>query len=125
MPDDGVTRLLAPYDATVRHLALALRAMVLEVVPEAMEELDTTARLIAFTFIPGTYKGLFAAVAPQRGHVNLMFSKGAELAELDTSGLLEGRGKKARHIKFRGVDRLADPGVRTLIAAAAERTPRR
>lgn len=119
-----LTQLLLPYAPEVRRLAISLRALVLDVEPEAAEEIDPSARLIGYTFIPGTYKGLFAAVAPQRSHVNLMFSKGVELAEIDTTGLLEGTGKKARHIKIRDEERLSDPEVRRLIAAAAERTPR-
>lgn len=124
MPAEDVADLLAPYSAEVRALALELRALIRDVVPEAAEELDPSAKLIAFTFIPGTYKGLFAAIALQKAHVNLMFSKGVELVDRDTSGLLEGTGKKARHIKIRDRERLTEPGVRTLITAAAELTPR-
>lgn len=124
MPADEVADLLAPYSAGVRALALELRALVRDAVPDAAEELDPSAKLIAFTFIPGTYKGLFVAIAPQKAHVNLMFSKGDELVDLDTSGLLEGTGRKARHIKFRDAERLTEPGVRTLVAAAAKLTPR-
>jgi hypothetical protein len=118
------TDLLAPFDPGVRELALEVRALVAEVVPDAAEELDPSAKLIGFTFIPGTYKGLFVAVAPQRAWVNLMFSRGAELVALDDAGLLEGTGKRARHIKFHDRARLAEPGVRALVAEAARRTPR-
>jgi hypothetical protein len=118
------TNLLSTFDDEVRRLALATRDLVREVVPDAAEEFDESARLIGFTFIPGTYRGLFAAVAPQRSHVNLMFSRGVELMELDSSGLLEGTGKRARHIKIRDASLLADPAVRALVAAAAEPTPR-
>jgi hypothetical protein len=37
------------------------------------------------------------AIAPQKSYVNLMFSKGVELLDLDSTHLLEGTGKKARH----------------------------
>lgn len=121
---DELTRLLSPYASEVRRLALDLRALVRAAEPGATEEIDHSAKLIGFTFIPGTYKGLFAAIAPQRSHVNLMFSKGVELTEIDKAGLLEGTGKKARHIKIRDRERLSDPEVRRLLAAAAERTPR-
>jgi hypothetical protein len=100
------------------------RALVRELIPEATEELDPSGKLIAFTFIPGTYKGLFTAVAPHGSYVNLMFSKGVELSEVDTTGLLEGTGKHARHVKVRTADVLADPQLRTLIEAAAAKTPR-
>jgi hypothetical protein len=121
---DEVADLLAPYRAEVQQLARELRALVRDVVPEATEEVDPSAKLIGYTFIPGTYKGLFVAVALHASHVNLMFSKGVELLDADTAGLLEGTGKKARHIKFRDAGRLASPEVRGLVATAAERTPR-
>jgi hypothetical protein len=122
--NDEVAELLLPFSAEVRELALELRTLVRDVVPEATEELDVSAKLIGFTFIPGTYKGLFVAITPQRSHVNLMFSKGVELSQLDAGRALEGTGKKARHIKFSDRGAVSDPAVRVLIGAAAERTPR-
>ena len=124
MTTEEVTQLLAPCTPEVREVALRLRTLVSDVVPDATEELDHPARLIAYTFIPGTYKGLFVAIALHQSHADLMFSKGVELQEQDPSGLLEGTGKKARHIRFRGVEGLDDPQIRTLVAAAADRTPR-
>ena len=124
MPADAVVDLLAPYSPEVRELAMELRAVVQSLVPDATEELDPSAGLIAFTFQPGTYKGLFVAIAPQKSYVNLMFSKGVELLDLDSTHLLEGTGKKARHIKFHDLRRLTDPGVRTLIEESAKITPR-
>jgi hypothetical protein len=124
MQPDEVAELLAPWSYEVRQLALELRALVERLVPDATEELDPSAGLIAFTFQPGTYKGLFVAIAPQKSYVNLMFSKGVELLDLDSTHVLEGTGKKARHIKFHDRERLTDPGVRTLIEEAAKRTPR-
>ncbi|HSK90092.1 MAG TPA: DUF1801 domain-containing protein [Euzebyales bacterium] len=119
-----IADLLAPFSPDVRQIALDLCALVRDVVPDATEEVDPSARLVAFTFIPGTYKGLFAAVALHRSHVNLMFSKGVELLGVDTSGLLEGTGKRARHIKFGERARVDTPDVRALIASAAKRTQR-
>lgn len=119
-----MTQLLAPYDPAVRDLATKARALVREVVPDAVEEVDTAGKLIGFTFLPGTYKGLILAIALQRAYVNLMFSKGVELMELDSQGLLEGTGKAARHIKVSSPQRLEEPAVRALIRAAAARTPR-
>lgn len=57
-----------------------------------------------------------------KAHVHLMFSDGVALAEHDTSGLLEGTGKRARRIKLRDPERLEHPGVRVLLREAAKRT---
>jgi hypothetical protein len=94
------------------------------VIPDAVEEIDPADRLVGFTFIPGTIKGLIVAITLQKTYVNLMFSKGVELLPLDAAGLLEGTGKLARHIKVRSAATLEQPAVRTLIEQAADRTPR-
>jgi hypothetical protein len=120
----STTDLLANYSPEVRELALQLRELVRRVIPEAVEELDLKDRLLGFTFQPGTYKGLILAIAPQRSYVNVMFSKGVELLAIDSTGLLEGSGKVARHVKVRTEDRVRDPALRALIEAAALRTPR-
>jgi hypothetical protein len=124
MTDPGVEALLASVDAVQREVVDHLRALAREVVPDAVEELDPSAKLIGFTFQPGTYKGLIVAIAPHARHVNLMFSKGVELIEVDSSQLLEGTGKKARHIKFHQPGDVDRPEVRSLIEEAARRTPR-
>lgn len=119
-----MAKLLAAYGAEVRDLATKSVALIHEVAPNAVLEVDAAAKLLGFTFIPGTYRGLIVAVSLQKGYVNIMFSKGVELAELDPTGLLEGTGKQARHVKVCSAELLDAPGLRTLIQAAAARTPR-
>jgi hypothetical protein len=103
----------------VRQLAEAAGELIRDVLPDASQEADLPAKLLAFTYAPGTYKGLVTAVAVHKNHVNIMFSDGAALAETDDSGLLEGTGRKARHIKVTSAETLKDPHVRYLIKAAA------
>jgi hypothetical protein len=120
----AIAALLASYSPGVRHLATLARALVNETAPDAHEEVDESAKVGGFTFIPGTYKGLILTIAPQKDYVNIIFSKGVELMEVDSEGLLEGTGKRARHIKNRSEEDLQRPGVRALIEAAVARTPR-
>jgi hypothetical protein len=122
--DAEVAKLLEPYTPEIRELATHVRELVREAVPDAGEEVDPSAKMFGFTFIPGTYKGLILTVSPQKSYVNIIFSKGVELQELDSTGLLEGTGKFARHIKIRGEEQVHDPEVRKLVEAAAARTER-
>ncbi|MFI6742541.1 hypothetical protein ACIBI9_57400 [Nonomuraea sp. NPDC050451] len=122
--DERVERLLAGCAPAVRELAVAAGALIEEVAPDAVVEVDPSARLIAYTFQPGTYRGVVAAIALHGAYVNIMFGRGVELLEHDGEGLLEGTGKTARHIKVRRVADVARPGVRRLIAASAALTPR-
>ena len=117
-------RFLAPLPQTARGIVLTVRSVVLNAVPDAQEELDGAATTLGFTFIPGTYKGLFAAIIPHKAHVNLMFAKGVELLPVDRGSLLEGTGKVARHIAFTEAHQAARAEVRDLVLAAAERTTR-
>jgi hypothetical protein len=121
---DAVTELFAPYPPEVRDLAVRARALMRELLPDAAEEIDTKPPLLGYTYRPGTYKGLILALMPQKSYVNVVFSKGVELLELDSAGLLEGTGKVARHVKVRDQERLDHPGLRALVTAAAARTPR-
>ncbi len=122
--ETDVEALVAGIDAGMREIVERLRGVVRESVPGAVEELDPSARLIGYTYQPGSYKGLIVAIALHASHVNLMFSKGVELLDTDDAGLLEGTGKKARHIRFREPSDVDRPGVRSLIEEAARRTPR-
>jgi hypothetical protein len=121
---DAVTELFAPYPPEVRDLAVRARALMRELLPDATEEIDTKPPLLGYTYRPGTYKGLILALMPQQSYVNVVFSKGVELLEVDSAGLLEGTGKVARHVKVRDKERLDHPGLRALVTAAAARTPR-
>lgn len=115
--------MLAECGSEVGELTVAARALMAEVLPYAAEEIDVSARLIAYTHQPGTYRGLIAAIALYKDHVNLMFAKGVELLADDTTHLLEGSGKQARHIKISEVEQLADPHIRQLITRASALTP--
>lgn len=116
--------LFADIDSDLRKVVEHLRETVSELVPDAVEEPDAAAKMLGFTYQPGTYKGLILAIAPHAKHVNLMFSKGVELLDVDSGAILEGTGKKARHIKFRQVAEVANPDVHALIVEAARLTPR-
>lgn len=124
MSGSDVEALIANADTGVRETAERLREVVRRSVPDAVEEPDSSAKLIGYTYQPGTYKGLIVAIALHASHVNLMFSTGVELLDADPAGLLEGTGRKARHIRFRELGEVERPEVHALIEEAARRTPR-
>ena len=59
---------------------------------------------------PVAYVGVFAA------HVDVGFFQGAALA--DPAGLLEGQGKRMRHVKIRPDVPIDEPALEALVAAA-------
>lgn len=58
----------------------------------------------------------YAYIAPQKAHVNLGFYHGTKLADPD--GLLEGTGKRLRHIKIKSVAEAKSARVRKLLVEA-------
>jgi hypothetical protein len=117
--DDDLNRFLADYPEEVKTLSLKVRGLVLEVFPAAIEQVDPPSRIIGYG-VDRTYRGMVCAIAPQRGYVNLMFAKGTELT--DTEQLLEGTGKRARHVKIRQLEDVERKGLRALLEEAVELT---
>lgn len=109
---------LTPYSPMVQALALKLRALIREVMPETIEQLDPPAHLIGYG-LDRTYKGLICGIKLHTAHINLMFASGTELP--DPEGLLAGTGKRARHVTIRQEADLERPGVRRLLIAALQR----
>jgi hypothetical protein len=117
-------KLLPGLDADIAAIVRRLSVLVREVLPDATTEVDAQGTMVGFTYRPGTYKGLIVAIVPHRRHVNLMFARGVDLLDHEAGGLLEGTGKKARHIAFRAPATVDTPEVRALLRAAAAATPR-
>lgn len=112
--------LLAITEEPMRPIAAALRDMVLDVHPDAVEVVRLGDRAATFGVGPKKMSEGHTYVLPHTEHVNLGFYFGADLP--DPGGLLEGTGKKLRHVKVRSVEAVAAPALRTLVAAAlAER----
>lgn len=112
---------LAQYAPDVRDLARKMRAVICEVMPDAIEQLDPPANLIGYG-TDRTYQGLVCGITLHATYINLMFAKGTELP--DPVHLLIGTGKRARHVKIRQPAEIENPAVRTLLVAALHRHQR-
>src|ERR687895_1309585 len=122
MTDADLAMLLEPHTAPVRDVFGALRSLVREVMPDASEQVDLPDRLLAFGFgSPGgvRMRGLAVALIPHTAHVNVQLADGAELP--DPAGIVEGTGKRIRHVKCRSLDDVARPALRALLEEQAER----
>jgi len=108
---------LTPYNPMVQALALKLRTLIREVMPDAIEQLDPPAHLIGYG-LDRSYKGLICGITIHTAHINLMFARGTELP--DPEDLLVGTGKRARHVTIRQETDLERPGVRRLLVAALQ-----
>jgi hypothetical protein len=119
----GTDALLADHGPEVRAIFGALTALVREAMPDANEQLDLPDHLLAFGFGPpgGTRLRDFAvALVPHRAHVNVQLADGALLD--DPTGIIEGTGKRIRHVKCGSVDDVNLPALRAiLVQQAAQR----
>ena len=116
-PDPRLIDFLSPYDPAVSALALALRKMVLEEAPDAVESLYDAYNAVAVGFsFTGRLKDGFCHIATYSRHVNLGFNRGAALP--DPRKVLAGTGKSVRHIRIAGEADLRRPFLKDYIRAA-------
>ena len=115
-PTEDLIRELSQFDLSVGELALALREMVLEEAPAAVEKLVRVYALVFWYSLTGRMSDAFCQVVVYSKGVNLMFNRGAELEDPD--GVLVGEGKIIRHIKVRRPEDLKTPYLRKFIRAA-------
>jgi Domain of unknown function (DU1801) len=110
---------LAPYDPHISNLTLAVRDLVLEEAPQAIESISKGYALaIGYSFTVKPLKDGFCHVVTYSTHVNLGFNRGALLP--DPSGILVGKGKSIRHITIRNHTDLEQPFVRRYLQAAID-----
>jgi hypothetical protein len=119
LPDRQLLSYLASYDPHVSELTLALRDVVLEEAPDAIESIiKGYAVAIGFSFTGKPLKDGFCHVVTYSSHVNLGFNRGALLP--DPNVALQGTGKLIRHITIRKQNELDRPLVRRYLQAAIE-----
>lgn len=114
--DDLVARL----DPEIEQIARSLRTLILRLDPEAVEVVRLGDNAASFGLGTKKMSEAYAYIMPKKGYVNLGFYNGAALA--DPAGLIEGTGKRLRHVKMYSSEDADRPELRRLIESAkAER----
>lgn len=114
--DDLVARL----DPKIEQIARRLRTLILRVDPDAVEVVRLGDNAASFGLGPKKMSEAYAYIMPKAAYVNLGFYNGAALA--DPAGLIEGTGKRLRHVKVYSSEDADRPELRRLIETArAER----
>ena len=96
----------------------ALRRLVEDLHPEAVETASRRELTVSWGFPGGKATAWYAYARPFAAHVNLGFFHGVRLPDPD--GLLEGTGKALRHVKLRTPEAALAPAVRALLIAARD-----
>lgn len=103
---------------TEMHVILnGVRAIIMTLMPGAIEELDKKARMLAYLLQPG-YKGTVFTIMPVKTHITVGFYNGATLP--DPHGLLTGAGKVHKHVKLRSLELLNSAGFTQLLRSAVQ-----
>ncbi len=114
---DDFEKLLVTNKPEAQALAHDLRRLIFRLVPGAKEKIYKGWGVADYGF-GGSGRG-FLSIGPQKGYVNLYFMDGVSLR--DSAGLLEGTGKRLRHVKILRPEDLKKPALQTLVRQAARR----
>ena len=109
---------LSGSSSLVKEIAERLRALIVEVYPEVVEVPWPKQKIVGYGIGPKKMSEHFCYIGAYTAHVNLGFYNGAVLP--DPQGLLEGTGKKLRHIKIDDSAAVDHPALRDLLQASLE-----
>ena len=110
-----VETFLKEYSPAVRTLAKSARKMVRGILPDAQETVDPGNKLIGYA-LGDRMKDTVCTIMPFTAHVNLGLFWGADLP--DPNGLMEGTGKRHRHVKLLEIEDVKQQGLERLLKAA-------
>jgi hypothetical protein len=117
--EDPAEALLRVQTPAARVLTERLRGLIHEVVPGVEEAVHMGWEVIVFGKT-GKMSDSFVSLLHRVTYVNVQFVDGVDLP--DPKGLLEGTGKRMRHVKVRSEEEAEAPAVRALIRAAARKS---
>jgi hypothetical protein len=110
-----LAELLAQYPDDVQQLARSTRRLLLKLLPAAEETVDSSGPYVFYGYGPGD-KGIVCNIILNRQGVKLGVANGVELD--DPMRLLEGKGKRHRHIVLEKPSDLRKPGIEPLVRSA-------
>ena len=107
---------LRAYPDSTRRLVEDTRRCVRRWLPDAVESVDVSARVISYGYGPG-YKGMVCTLILGKTGIKLGLVGGATLS--DPHGLLAGKGKVHRHVQLSKPRDLQQAGLKQLVLAAS------
>lgn len=108
--------LLEIAEEGLRPIVIRLKEVILELDPDACEVVRLGDKAATYGVGPKKMSEGYTYILPYKNWVNLGFYKGAVLE--DKNGLLEGTGKKMRHIKIRSLEDAERPEIKELLKLA-------
>ena len=109
-------QLVSVQSKAVKALAKQARALILEVMPGVIESVWDHQGTCSYGTGPKKMSEHFCWFTFAKEHLSFGFYYGAELD--DPEGMLEGTGKRMRHVKIRAPEDLRSPALRALVEVA-------
>lgn len=106
---------LTQYSAEVLGNALKLREIILKNLPEVQEQIDLSAKMIAYAY-GQKYNEMVCTLIPSKKGLKLGFYKGVDLP--DPENLLSGNGKISRYIEIKASNDIKTEALTTLLKEA-------
>lgn len=106
----------ADAEPAMRVLAQKARALLYRIDPEIVEVVWQRQKIAGYGVGPKKMSEHYGYISVHKAHINIGFNYGADLP--DPKNMLDGAGKKLRHIKITSEKELAAPGLKALLRAA-------
>jgi hypothetical protein len=97
----------------VQAIARSLREIIIEIYPDVVEVPWPKQKIVGYGVGPKKMSEHFCYIGAQSNRINLGFFHGAGLS--DPEGLIEGTGKKLRHVKVIDIEQAEQASIRELI----------
>jgi len=104
--NQNIEKFLLGYSDTVFINSLKLRQLILETIPEIVESLDLSAKMISYGF-GNKYSELLCVIIPSKKGIKIGFNYGAQFP--DPKGLLKGSGKISRYLEIKSHEEIYSP----------------
>src|SRR6267142_2090110 len=116
-PPKELLEFLRRYDPAVGNLVLRVRDFVRKEIAPPHEYILNVSYTVAMGYGPtARVSDTVCMIGAYSSHVNLGFNEGTEVE--DPYRLLQGTGKKIRHVKIKTEADLSHPGIRELLREA-------
>lgn len=121
MANNGFEEIMTQASPETEAIARRTKALIKDVMPDVVEVPWPKQNIIGYGVGPKKMSEHFCYIGVFKNHVNLGFYYGSELP--DPENLLEGTGKRLRHIKISQQDQLDNPAIHDLIMVASKHLP--
>ena len=102
----------------VQSIARRLRELIIEIYPDVVEVPWPKQRIVGYGVGPKKMTEHFCYIGALSTRVNLGIFYGDELS--DPEGLMEGTGKRLRHVKVRSIEQAEQSSIRDLLQLSIE-----